>query len=77
MVDLGLRWVSALMLGLDCGGFSGGSFDGSGGFDFVYGGDPIEFRLCGGLVVVCLQWWDLVMEAFGLRILIFFENFFF
>ena len=29
MVDLGLRWVSALMLGLDCGGFNGGSFDGS------------------------------------------------
>jgi hypothetical protein len=34
MVDcgLGLWWVSALMLGLDCGGFSGG-FDR--GFDFV------------------------------------------
>ena len=27
MVDLGLQWVSSLMLGLDCGGFSGGSFD--------------------------------------------------
>ena len=27
MVDLGLRWVSALMLGLDCGGFNGGNFD--------------------------------------------------
>jgi hypothetical protein len=27
MVDLGLQWVSGLMLGLDCGGFNGGSFD--------------------------------------------------
>ncbi len=29
MVDLGLQWVSSLMLDLDwdCGGFSGGSFD--------------------------------------------------
>ena len=27
MGGLGLQWVSGLMLGLDCGGFSGGSFD--------------------------------------------------
>ena len=27
MGDLGLQWVSGLMLGLDCGGFSGGIFD--------------------------------------------------
>ena len=33
MVDLGLQWVLGLMLGLDCGGFGGGSFDGR--FDFV------------------------------------------
>ena len=27
MGGLGLQWVSGLILGLDCGGFSGGSFD--------------------------------------------------
>ena len=27
MSGLGLQWVLGLMLGLDCGGFSGGSFD--------------------------------------------------
>ncbi len=27
MGGLGLQWVSGLMLGLDCGGFSGGNFD--------------------------------------------------
>ena len=27
MGGLGLQWVSGLTLGLDCGGFSGGSFD--------------------------------------------------
>ena len=27
MGGLGLQWVLVLMLGLDCGGFSGGSFD--------------------------------------------------
>jgi hypothetical protein len=51
MGGLGLQWVSGLMLGLDCGGFSGGSFD------FVV--FLVEGLILSAVVLFCRRevWW--------------------
>jgi hypothetical protein len=54
MGGLGLQWVSGLMLGLDCGSFSGGSFD---FVVFLVEGlilsAVVQFTVCGWDVGIC------------------------
>jgi hypothetical protein len=52
MGDLGLQWVSGLILGLDCGGFSGSSFD------FVV--FLVEGLILSTVVLFCRRevWWE-------------------